>query len=103
MNGRERIYEVLSAYISGDAITRGITVIEELHGRFNDLLNRRYETIDFSYAGEDGYTSWYCYRLTPALEEIGRDGWVERHLWDMSRLAASDALGDCCRRTPAEA
>jgi hypothetical protein len=104
MGGAERVHEVLSPYINSDAIAGGIAKIEEVHRRFSDLVNRRHENEDLcSQPGDSGYAQWYCYRLTPALQEIGRDGWVERHLWDVSRLATSDALGPCCRRTLAEA
>jgi hypothetical protein len=90
MGGPERIHEVLSAYISPDAIAGGITVIEGLHRRFADLVNCRHQHVDLCGPYDDGYADWYCYRLTPALEEIGRDGWVERHLWDVSRPTMSD-------------
>jgi hypothetical protein len=102
MGGPERIHEVLSPYINRDAIDNGIAVIQKVHQRFADLVNERYERVEPSGPYDDGYSSWYCYRLTPAMQEIGHDGWVERHLWDVSRLATANALGPCCRRTLAE-
>ncbi|MEW6742952.1 MAG: hypothetical protein AB1486_09345 [Planctomycetota bacterium] len=99
MDGRTRIHEVFGSLLSRDRIEQGIRSIDDLHRRFTDLVQRRHEQVEPCGSYDDCYSGWYCYCLTPAMQEIGHDGWVERHLWDLSRLATAEALAPCCRRT----
>jgi hypothetical protein len=81
-------------------LEQGLHTLRELHARIRMLLEggmtRVLDHDDYGYAG------WFIHLKTPALCEIARQGWVERHLHDFALLAESPALGDCCRATVVE-
>lgn len=90
-------YYRLISRISAQQVAHGTRVVQELHERVRLLLadgmTRMLDHDDY------GYAFWYIHLKTPALYEIAREGWVEKHLHDFALLAEAPALAACCRQT----
>jgi hypothetical protein len=88
----------LSDLLGPERFEAGLAALRDLHASWQDLVGGLLR----EGTGDEHYARYFLYYLTPALEDIARDGWIERHLRDYALLATSPALAPCCRTTVVE-
>ena len=70
----------LASQLGDERWRAGVDVLEQLQARWRELLSG-----DLRYGpGDDFYARYYLCYLTPSLEAIGDEGWVERHVRDIA-------------------
>jgi hypothetical protein len=89
---------ILSGLLGPERLSAGVAALEHLQRGFRELCRGALR----EGPGDDYYARYFLYYLTPALEAITHDGWVDRHQRDFALLATSPALAPCCRATAIE-
>jgi len=88
----------LSRLLGPERLGEGLATLQQLQAKFRLLCTGTLRKGPAECRPGGGfYARYFLYHLTPALEEIGHEGWVDRHLCDFAMLAASPALAPCCR------
>jgi len=94
----EPTHHSLSQSLGSERLESGVATLQQLQARFRALCAgalRKNPADDEP--GNEYYARYFLYYLTPPLEEIAREEWVDRHLRDFALLAASPALAPRCR------
>lgn len=94
-------YYYLSTLMSFSKLNEGIRVLEHLHGKIRDLVNGKLY-IPLDYLLDGGYGMWHSYFLDTSVSSIAKEGWVFKHLTDITLLAKSPVLAECHKTVIAE-
>ena len=90
----------LAERTSPERLRTAVSTLECLQKRTRALAAGRATRVLDRYDG--GYGTFFIHKLTDAMREIAREGWVDRQLADIVRLHQSPVLAECCRATVIE-